>query len=263
MSYRSPQYIKDKSVDVAIKQTDAAKARMDQVDDQRSAMFKENLSSITQGAVNAMTQQKKGLKNLNNKVSRNQLNMYKRVGGKDFDTGFSDYDQQAETLFYDAITKYNEIKSHLDNNTMLDSEAGKKDLAKIENMIDVYAQSVPNIISLSQAITEEAGPDADKFSATGAPAWQLGMILDITNNEGEVQIKQENGNLYLYDPSVKYKDENGKEITGGKIDLIQLNKMLLNKDNPYLKYQIDSEPAQEAAYKTFKYKDDKLKDDVS
>jgi len=267
MSYRNPQYIKDKSVDVIIKHTDAAKARMDQIDDQRSAMFKENVSSVVQGAVNAMTQQKKGLENLNKSVTRNQINMYKRVGGKDFDTGFSDYDQQAETLFYDAITQYNEIKAHLDNNTLIDSEAGKKDLAKIENMIDVYGQSVPNIIAVAKAIEEQARPGADGFSATGAPAWQLNMIREIVNNEGKVQIKQENGNLYLYDPELEYEeeDENGKTVKkkGGILDLVQFNKMLLDEDNPYLKYKVNPEPVEEAAYKTFMYKDDKLKDDVS
>ena len=267
MSYRSPQYIKDKSVDVAIKQTDAAKARMDQVDDERSAMLEENVSSVVQGAVNAMTQQKEGLKDLNKSVTRNQINMYKRVGGEDFDTGFSDYDQQAETLFYDAITKYNEINAHLENNTLIDSEAGKKDLAKIENMIDVYGQSVPNIIAVARAIEEQSRPGADGFSATGAPAWQLDMIRKIVNKDGNVQIKQENGNLYLYDPDAKYQEEgeDGKMIDkkGGILDLVQFNKMLVDKDNSYLKYKVNAEPAEEAAYKTFMYKDNKLKDDVS
>ena len=166
MSYRNPKYIEDKSVDVIIKQTDAAKAEADKVDDQRSAMFKENVSSVVQGAVDAMTQQKKGLEDLNKSVTRNQINMYKRVGGEDFDTGFSDYDQQAETLFYDAITQYNEINFLLENNRLVDSEAGKKDLAKIENMIDVYGQSVPNIIAVAKAIEEQARPGADGFSAT-------------------------------------------------------------------------------------------------
>ena len=91
MSYRNPKYIEDKSVDVIIKQTDAAKAEADKVDDQRSAMFKENVSSVVQGAVDAMTQQKKGLEDLNKSVTRNQINMYKRVGGEDFDMRLIEY----------------------------------------------------------------------------------------------------------------------------------------------------------------------------
>jgi len=182
--------------------------------------------------------------------------MYNRVESDGFKTGFNSFDKKVEDLMFNSITKFNKIKSSIENGTSDDLELSKQGLASINSMIDQYGYAVPNILAVNEAINKQSSSaELDgQFSVTGAPAHQLAIISKLSEGSGDIDVIEENDNIILVDnnPGKWYnEDENGNLIEGKgptRLNLFEFNRNLLNKNNPYLKYKADPTKVESSAW---------------
>ena len=84
--------------------------------DDRSSV---NLSSLIQGGINLATKRKAN-REFNKAVTREEQGLYNKVSS--YDEVADQLDIKTDKFFYDLISDYNEIKNHIDNGTMLDTE---------------------------------------------------------------------------------------------------------------------------------------------
>jgi hypothetical protein len=157
---------------------------------------------------------------------------------------------------FNSITKFNKIKSSIENGTSDDLELSKQGLASINSMIDQYGDAVPNILAVNEAINKQSSSAEldEQFSVTGAPAHQLAIISKLSQGSDDIDIIEENDNIILIDnnPGKWYnEDENGNLIEGKgptKLNLFEFNRNLLNKNNPYLKYKVNPTRVESSAW---------------
>jgi hypothetical protein len=255
MSYRNPSKITSNSSNSnGYSNAIAIALREDEIQEART---KANISSLVQGSLDAVLAKQDGLNNLNKAVTKSDLNMYNRVESDGFKTGFNSFDKKAEDLMFNSITKFNKIKSSIENGTSDDLELSKQGLASIINsMIDQYGDAVPNILAVNEAINKQSSSAEldEQFSVTGAPAHQLAIISKLSQGSGDIDIIEENDNIILVDnnPGKWYnEDENGNLIEGKgptRLNLFEFNRNLLNKNNPYLKYKADPTQVESSAW---------------
>jgi hypothetical protein len=254
MSYRNPSKINsNSSTSGGYSDAIAMAIREDEIQEART---KANISSLVQGSLDAILAKQEGLNNLNKKVTKADLNMYNRVESDGFKTGFNSFDKKAEDLMFNSITKFNKIKSSIENGTSDDLELSKQGLASINSMIDQYGDAVPNILAVNEAINKQSSSAEldEQFSVTGAPAHQLAIISKLSQGSDDIDIIEENDNIILIDnnPGKWYnEDENGNLIEGKgptKLNLFEFNRNLLNKNNPYLKYKADPTQVESSAW---------------
>ena len=112
-----------------------------------------NLSSLVQGGINLATKRKAN-REFNKAITREEQGLYNKVSS--YDEVADQLDIKTDEFFYGLISDYNEIKSHLENGTMLDTELGKRDLATIKSVVDIYAEALPKIISTGDEIIKSA-----------------------------------------------------------------------------------------------------------
>jgi len=254
MSYRNPSKITSNSSNSnGYSNAIAIALREDEIQEART---KANISSLVQGSLDAVLAKQDGLNNLNKAVTKSDLNMYNRVESDGFKTGFNSFDKKAEDLMFNSITKFNKIKSSIENGTSDDLELSKQGLASINSMIDQYGDAVPNILAVNEAINKQSSSAEldEQFSVTGAPAHQLAIISKLSQGSGDIDIIEENDNIILVDnnPGKWYnEDENGNLIEGKgptRLNLFEFNRNLLNKNNPYLKYKADPTQVESSAW---------------
>jgi hypothetical protein len=254
MSYRNPSKINsNSSTSGGYSDAIAMAIREDEIQEART---KANISSLVQGSLDAILAKQEGLNNLNKKVTKADLNMYNRVESDGFKTGFNSFDKKAEDLMFNSITKFNKIKSSIENGTSDDLELSKQGLASINSMIDQYGDAVPNILAVNEAINKQSSSAEldEQFSVTGAPAHQLAIISKLSQGSDDIDIIEENDNIILIDnnPGKWYnEDENGNLIEGKgptKLNLFEFNRNLLNKNNPYLKYKVNPTRVESSAW---------------
>lgn len=246
MSYKDPQANTGSgmlaSVQASARKKDEAIAA--NTEDNISA----NIGSLVQGGVNLLTQKKKELKTLNKQILREEQRVYDKVGG--FVTEYENFNEKSEVFFDGLISKYNEIKTHLDNGTMKDASLGKRDLASIKNIIDQYGAALPNVLASADAITESAniaGKDGmgapGTLSVTGAPAGQLAILKKIASpgpSGQDIEMRTEGGTIILYDTK-----------TGAELNIREFNNAVKNGNNPYLKFVPDLSKGMTNAYNAF------------
>lgn len=193
-----------------------------------------NIASLAQGVLNSITPKKEALKEFTATQKRQQQNLYNDVAS--YSLGYEDFDKQSDTFFHNLIDKYSEIQGHLNNGTLVDEQLGRKDLAKINNLVNVYGDAIPRMLRISQAIeTASQDPNSPQLSVTGPPVEQMQIITKITNGD-KVDIIQEGDSIILKDPD-----------TGAILNVAEFNKAFSNTKNPYLKYEADvTKPLQTA-----------------
>ena len=202
-----------------------------------------NVGSLIQGGINLATKRKE-LKDFGRGINREQQGIYNKVGS--FDNIETVYDKKSEQFFYDLISDYNEIKNHIDNGTMVDTELGKKDLAAIKNLVDNYSDAMPKILATSQAITQASKipvGEAGSLSVAGAPIAQLDIIRKITaggKDAEDIDFLRDGSNIILFDNS-----------TGQKLNIAEFSRSITNKENPYLKFVPDISEALTSGYDLF------------
>lgn len=249
MSYSNPKEIKDG----ILERSEKSLARQQEQQAKRQALkestIASNITSLVKGGIDVVTNKNKALSKLNKSIVKGEQEMYDKVGSDGYDTGFNKYDQNSEAFLHGLISKFNETSNALNNGTLIDNELGKRQLAQIKNMVDIYGDAVPNIQSVAKLLKQQASADekSAQFSVTGAPAHQLDIIRKISAG-GNVEILNEDNSLVLYDPEAVWKDEEGKEHKGARLNISEFNKALLDKDNPYLKYKVDPSETELAAY---------------
>ncbi len=249
MSYRSPQQIKDG----VLERSEKALAAQQEASAKRQALkestIASNITSLVKGGTSLVTEKNKSLNKLNKSIVKGEQEMYDKVGSDGYDTGFNKYDENSEAFLHGLISKYNETKNALDQDILIDSDMGKRQLSQIKNMVDIYGDAVPNIQLVSKMLKKQANATekSEQFSVTGAPSHQLDIIRKISSG-GDVQILNEDNSIVLYDPTITYLDEKGKEQKGARLNISEFNKALLDKDNPYLKYKVDPSETELAAY---------------
>lgn len=195
-------------------------------DDRSSA----NLSSLIQGGINLATKRKAN-REFNKTVTREEQGLYNKVSS--YDEVADQLDIKTDKFFYDLISDYNEIKNHIDNGTMLDTELGKRDLATIKSVVDVYAEAIPKIISTGDQIVKSANIEAKEgqgaantLSVSGAPLAQRNIIRKMYQGDvADLEFQRDGSNVIVYDNS-----------TGTLLNINEFNQAVTNKDNPYLKF---------------------------
>lgn len=234
MSYRNPTIVKDNISQV----TSGLKAIGEQQFAENVRQRRENIGTAIQAGMSiaqSILPKKQALKEFTKGEQKRQQDLYDKVGT--YSTGYDAYDANSEAFFHDLISKHNEIQSALNNKLMVDSELGKKDLANIQNMVNMYGEAIPNILATAKAIEKSMEPGARKLSVTGAPVPQLNIIRKIANG-GDVKILQEGSTIMLYDPETKE-----------KLNIREFNKAIANnKENPYIKYEADIKVPLENAF---------------
>lgn len=198
-------------------------------DDRSSA----NLSSLIQGGINLATKRKAN-REFNKTITREEQGLYNKVSS--YDEVADQLDIKTDKFFYDLISDYNEIKNHIDNGTMLDTELGKRDLATIKSVVDVYAEALPKIISTGDQIVKSANIEAKEgqgaantLSVSGAPLAQRNIIRKMYQGDvADLEFQRDGSNIIVYDNS-----------TDTLLNINEFNQAVTNKDNPYLKFVPD------------------------
>ena len=234
MSYRNPTIVKDNISEV----TSGLKAIGEQQFAENVRQRRENIGTAIQAGMSiaqSILPKKQALKEFTKGEQKRQQDLYDKVGT--YSTGYDAYDANSEAFFHDLISKHNEIQYALNNKSMVDSELGKKDLANIQNMVNMYGEAIPNILATAKVIEKSMEPGARKLSVTGAPVPQLNIIRKIANG-GDIKILQEGSTIMLYDPETKE-----------KLNIREFNKAIANsKENPYIKYEADIKTPLEKAF---------------
>ena len=210
-------------------------------DDRSSA----NLSSLIQGGINLATKRKAN-REFNKTVTREEQGLYNKVSS--YDEVADQLDIKTDKFFYDLISDYNEIKNHIDNGTMLDTELGKRDLATIKSVVDVYAEAIPKIISTGDQIVKSANIEAKEgqgaantLSVSGAPLAQRNIIRKMYQGDvADLEFQRDGSNVIIYDNS-----------TGTLLNINEFNQAVTNKDNPYLKFVPDIKEQLTTGYDLF------------
>lgn len=210
-------------------------------DDRSSA----NLSSLIQGGINLATKRKAN-REFNKTVTREEQGLYNKVSS--YDEVADQLDIKTDKFFYDLISDYNEIKNHIDNGTMLDTELGKRDLATIKSVVDVYAEALPKIISTGDQIVKSANIEAKEgqgaantLSVSGAPLAQRNIIRKMYQGDvADLEFQRDGSNVIVYDNS-----------TGTLLNINEFNQAVTNKDNPYLKFVPDIKEQLTSGYDLF------------
>lgn len=195
-----------------------------------------SLTSLIQGGINLATKRKDN-REFNKAITREQQGLYNKVGS--YDQISNAYDVKSEKFFYDLISDYNVIKSHIDNGTMQDAELGKRDLATIKNTVDNYSDAIPKLLATAEAIRKAASIEAKQgqgaagtLSVAGAPVPQLAIIEKIASgNADNIEFQRDGSNIILVDTS----DPNNP-VT---LNINEFNKAITDKNNPYLKFVPD------------------------
>ena len=251
MSYTDPKQIKDNTLGIVSKVAQAGLQNLNAARRADENAVSKNISNIITGAVNAgvksIAPKQSALNATNRAILKSSQNMYKKIGSSAMDTGYEEFDANNEDFWNQIVSKYNATAQAMKQGTMIDNSRGAQDLAMYENIVDIYAQSVPNIRATAQAITKAAQADhgsGERLSVAGAPAYQLDIIRHAAEGEGNIQIIQRGNNIILFDPNVTYIDENGKEKKGGELNLNEFNRSIEEADgkNPYLKYATNTKP---------------------
>ena len=251
MSYTDPKQIKDNTLGIVSKVAQAGLQNLNAARRAEENAVSKNISNIITGAVNAgvksIAPKQSALNATNRAILKSSQNMYKKIGSSAMDTGYEEFDANNEDFWNQIVSKYNATAQAMKQGTMIDNSRGAQDLAMYENIVDIYAQSVPNIRATAQAITKAAQADhgsGERLSVAGAPAYQLDIIRHAAEGEGNIQIIQRGNNIILFDPNVTYIDENGKEKKGGELNLNEFNRSIEEADgkNPYLRYATNTKP---------------------
>jgi len=210
-------------------------------DDRSSA----NLSSLIQGGINLATKRKAN-REFNKTITREEQGLYNKVSS--YDEVADQLDIKTDKFFYDLISDYNEIKNHIDNGTMLDTELGKRDLATIKSVVDIYAEALPKIISTGDQIVKSANIEAKEgqgaantLSISGAPLAQRNIIRKMYQGDvADLEFQRDGSNVIVYDNS-----------TGTLLNINEFNQAVTNKDNPYLKFVPDIKEQLTSGYDLF------------
>lgn len=250
MSYKNPTKTTKSSI------TGGGYSNSIAVKQNNTSVNNKNLSSLIQGGLDAVLAKQDGLNNLNNRVTKSDLEMYNRIESDGFKTGFSEFDGKMENLLFNSITKFNKIKSSIENGTSQDLELSKRGLGSINNMVDQAGDGTKNILAVSRAIQEQSNSNKldEQFSVTGAPAHQLAIIEKAKNGSGDIEVLEENDNIILIDnnPGEWYDEDEDGNLTKGvgptRLNMFEFNRNVMNKDNNYLKYKVDPTKVEESAW---------------
>ena len=173
MSYSNPKIVKDSVSDI----TSGLQTLASQQFQQDARQRQQNIGTAIQAGMSiaqSILPKKQALKEFTKGEQKRQQDLYDKVGT--YSTGYDAYDANSEAFFHDLISKHNEIQSALNNKLMVDSELGKKDLANIQNLVNMYGEAIPNILATAKGIEKSMEPGARKLSVTGAPVSQLNII---------------------------------------------------------------------------------------
>lgn len=248
MSYKKPSYEGSQSLDAAeliFKRN--AKIEAERVKSNTDA-FNNVTNQLIKQSSNALHPKQKALNNLNKSVLKSKQNLYNKIGSNKFASGYGSFDETVMRQLSDKIEKYGKINMAIQGNLMKDPILGQQELSSIRNEIDVLSEGIPNIRIISKLVNEAANKpvgSGERLSVAGAPAYQLDIINKIIaddQNSENLQIFTKNNQTMIYDPDVVRLNEKNEQELGGFINLSELNVMMKNGENPYLKYAVKTTP---------------------
>ncbi len=240
MSYKNPQKVVSKAFDVSLGLLKAETQdlyRREAEDRKQQRRFGE---MATQALMNKKAQQR----SFDQAQRKQEQDLYNRVAS--LQVGSTKYDKNSEDYFFDLIGKSNEIKRHLADNTMIDRELGKRDLARINNLVNVYGEAQPRIVEASNILKEAALiPEGQpgSLASYGVPVDQQEIIVGITEGK-DIKIVDKDGQLFLFD-----------QEKGTKLNVNEFINAFDNPNNPYIKRVPDIAKNLKASYDNFTQKD--------
>lgn len=181
-----------------------------------------------------------------------------------FGTPYDDFNDKSQYFFAELIGNFNEIQTALDKGEHTNPELARRDLARIEQMVDQYESGISNIMATSSIIDnamkvyrQKGAGAANTLSVTGAWAPQLNIIDKVRRGGAladDILITHDGTNIILEDHSITYKPGTEMYKKYGAhpvLNMAEFDKALTNKDNPYIKLVQDVSPDLTNAYDSF------------
>lgn len=240
MSYKNPQKVVSKAFDVSLGLLKAETQDLYR----REAEARKQQRRFGEMATQALMNKKAQQRAFDQRQLKQEQDLYNRVAS--LQVGSTNFDKNSEDYFFDLIGKSNEIKRHLADNTMIDRELGKRDLARINNLVNVYGEAQPRIIKAANVIKEAALiPEGQpgSLASYGVPVDQQEIIVGITEGK-DIKIVDKDGQLFLFD-----------QEKGTKLNVNEFVNAFDNPNNPYIKRVPDIAKNLKASYDNFTQKD--------
>ena len=240
MSYKNPQKVTSRAFDVSLGLLKAETQDLYR----REAEARQQQRRFGEMATQALMNKKAQQRAFDEVQRKQEQNLYNRVAS--LQVGSTKYDKNSEDYFFDLIGKSNEIKRHLADNTMIDRELGKRDLARINNLVNVYGEAQPRIIKAANVLKEAALiPEGQpgSLASYGVPVDQQEIIVGITEGK-DIKIVDKDGQLFLFD-----------QEKGTKLNVNEFINAFDNQNNPYIKRVPDIAKNLKASYDNFTQKD--------
>lgn len=133
------------------------------------------------------------------------------------DVGNSNFDDNKQNYFYDLKDRYVKIKNYMDENPDYQA-AGAKELAKINQQIEVFKESAPiMVIALDQIKKSLEIPTGQPGAMSSmVPTDVQVMLMALQGGGPEVtMVNGEDGNLVLYMPEQEYMENGETKTTKG------------------------------------------------
>ena len=133
------------------------------------------------------------------------------------DVGNSNFDDNKQNYFYDLKDRYVKIKNYMDENPDYQA-AGAKELAKINQQIEVFKESAPIMVSALDQIKKSLEIPTGQPGAMSSmvPTDVQVMLMALQGGGPEVtMVNGEDGNLVLYMPEQEYMENGETKTTKG------------------------------------------------
>lgn len=240
MSYKNPQKVTSRAFDVSLGLLKAETQDLYR----REAEARQQQRRFGEMATQALMNKKAQQRAFDEAQRKQEQDLYNRVAS--LQVGSTKYDKNSEDYFFDLISKSNEIQRHLRDNTMIDRELGKRDLARINNLVNIYGEAQPRIVEASNIIKEAALiPEGQpgSLASFGVPVDQQEIIVGITEGK-DIKIVDKDGQLFLFD-----------QEKGTKLNVNEFINAFDNPNNPYIKRVPDITKNLAKAYNNFTQND--------
>ena len=240
MSYKNPQKVTSRAFDVSLGLLKAETQDLYR----REAEARQQQRRFGEMATQALMNKKAQQRAFDQAQRKQEQDLYNRVAS--LQVGSTKYDKNSEDYFFDLISKSNEIQRHLADNTMIDRELGKRDLARINNLVNVYGEAQPRIVEASNIIKEAALiPEGQpgSLASFGVPVDQQEIIVGITEGK-DIKIVDKDGQLFLFD-----------QEKGTKLNVNEFINAFDNPNNPYIKRVPDITKNLKSSYDNFTQND--------
>lgn len=254
MSYKNPSYEGNPSLDV---EKSNAKQRLEiqaKRDQSNQNAVNSVLGQFAKSSANALYPKQNALNKVNKSVLNSKQNLYDKVGSQAYKTNYDVFDAKLLANMTDKIERYGKINMSIQSGLMKDTALGQRELSSIFNEVNTVGKAIPNLTSIASLINKAASAEVgsgERLSVAGAPAYQLDIINKVMANDEtskDLIIYTNNGQTIIEDPNIDRIDKNGEKVKGGILNLNEMNTMIDNGEDPYLKYAVKTTPFTKDAF---------------